>query len=463
MNSQLTGQDALFFNVDRPHAPSYCTLVAIYEPSAVHGERPGFRDIVRHVGGRLDASPVFRQRIVRTSFGLGYPHWVEDALFDIDFHLRHAVLPAPGDWRQLCDAVARIQADALDLTRAPWEMHVIDGLDAIDGLPRGSFAIVTRVHHAVLDGAAAAELIRALHDFAGDRPDVAEAPHEHQPPPGPLESVARTLGDNLAAAARLGMPLARLLPRLAAAGLRSAAFVQGAPRTRFNVDISARRVWDLLSLDLEDVQRIKRSVPGATLNDVALALVGGALRRYLLARDELPARSLVALAPVNTRRHASEKRTSGNSVSMLRVPLGTDIEDPLARLRAVHEASVEAKTLHDSLGPGELTNLQKLAPPAALALAGRVASLTGLGGRGPFPLHNCMVSNVPGPREPLHLLGARLVRLGGVGPLLDGLSLFFNPTSYCGKLFISVTSTPEVLPDPEFMLRCLQESFEEAL
>ncbi|MCY1406525.1 putative diacylglycerol O-acyltransferase [compost metagenome] len=472
MISKLNGLDAMFLNVDRPHAASHCTMIYIYDQSTVKGQRLGFRDVVRHIEGRLDASPTFRRKIVQVPFGLGYPYWVEDDLFDIDFHVRHFALPKPCDWRQFCILVSRIHARAVDLSRAPWEMYVIEGLDNVEGIPKGSFAILTKTHHAATDGTAAAELTWALHDLVGSRGKSVPVTEKKQPASAKrtrfpyVDTFTRMVTDNVTASARMAVPLARVLPKLATTGVRSFARSLlagdgGAPRTRFNADVSAKRVWDSVTLDLADIKRIKNLVPGATVNDAVLALIGGGLRRYLVAKDELPAKSLVSLAPVNTRQDASENQTAGNSVSMLRFPLGTHLDDPLERLQAVQAATSESKTVQQAIGARELTDLQKFTPPATLGLAGRLATATGMGGKGPVVLHNCMVTNVPGPNVPLYMLGAKLVHWGGVGPLVDGLSLIFNPTSYCGKLFISMTSAPNVLPDPEFLCECLNASFEE--
>jgi len=214
-----------------------------------------------------------------------------------------------------------------------------------------------------------------------------------------------------------------------------------------------------VTLDLATVKQITGAVPGATINDAVLAMIGGAMRRYLQAKDELPEKSLVSMAPVNTRLEGAASTT--NTISILRFPLGTHIEDPLERLQAVQLATAESKAIQNAIGAHELTNLQKFTPPATLGLAGRLATLTGGGGKGPVLLHNCMVTNVPGPNTELYLLGAKLVHWGGMGPLADGMSLIWNPTSYCGKMFISLTSSPNIVSDPDFLARCLLDSYEE--
>lgn len=474
MNNKLSGQDAMFLNVDLPHAASHGTMVYIYDQSALGAKPLRFRQIVRHVESRLDASPMLRRRIVQVPFGLGYPFWVDDDQFDVDFHVRHFALPKPGDWRQFCIMASRIQARAVDLSRPPWEMYVIEGLDHIDGIPKGSFAILTKIHHAAMDGTAAAELTWALHEIRpGDgkkaRPVVAaKRPVPAQATTWKLtDTLTRAVADNLSATARLAPPLARLVPRLAASGLRSllsstkSAGAGIAPRTRFNADVSASRVWDSVTLELAAVKQIKSVVPGATVNDAVIAMIGGAMRRYLLDKKELPAKSLVTLAPVNTREKGAQRDASGNTISVVRFPLCTDIEDPIERLAAVRAATAESKAMQSAIGARDLTDVQKFIPPATLGLAGRLSTLLGAGGKGPLPLHNCLVTNVPGPTEPLHMLGAELVYWVGVGPVTDGMSLIWNPTSYREKMFISLTSAPNIVPDPEFLARCLRESFEE--
>ena len=468
--NKLSGQDALFLHVDRPHASSHGTMIYIYDQSTVSGQRLGFREIVRHIESRLDPTSIQRRKIVQVPFGLGYPYWVEDDLFDIDFHVRHFALPKPGDWRQFCILLSRIHARSVDLSRSPWEMYVIEGLDNIEGIPKGSFAIITKTHHAAMDGTAAAEFTWALHDLAGaqgkpiavaDKQEQANTPcHSRRI----TDTLTRMVIDNVSASARMAAPLTRVLPKLATFGLRRLAqslwsSEGGVPRTRFNANVSAKRVWDSVTLDLATVKLIKGTVPGATINDAVLAMIGGAMRRYLQAKDELPEKSLVSMAPVNTRQEGAERTT--NTISILRFPLGTDMEDPLERLQAVQLATAECKAIQNAIGAHELTNLQKFTPPATLGLAGRLATLTGGGGKGPVLLHNCMVTNVPGPNTELYLLGAKLVHWGGMGPLADGMSLIWNPTSYCAKMFISLTSSPNIVPDPDFLARCLLDSYEE--
>ncbi|MDM0117669.1 wax ester/triacylglycerol synthase family O-acyltransferase [Variovorax sp. J22R133] len=472
MYEKLSGQDAMFLHVDQPHAASHGTMVYIYDQSSLGGKTLGFREIVQHIESRLDASPVLRRRIVQVPFGLGYPFWVDDELFDIDFHVRHFALPKPGDWRQFCIMVSRIHARTIDLARAPWEMYVIEGLDNIEGIPKGSFAVLSKIHHAAMDGMAAVELTWALHEIqraAGGREPVVDPAHPVLPQGASLkwfDMLSRSFGDNFMAMSRMAAPLAQVLPRMAMNRMRSLLGPGGAagltaPQTRFNADVVASRVWNSVTFELAEVKQIKSVVAGATVNDALIAVIGGAMRRYLDSKGELPERSLLTMAPVNTRQEDAKGTASGNNVSMLRFPMGTDIADPIARLEAVRAATAESKEMQKAIGAKQLTDIQKFAPPATLGLAGRLAAMTGSGGKGPLVLHNCLVTNVPGPNAPLYMLGAKLIHWGGVGPVTDGMSLIWNPTSYCGKVFISLTSSPNVVPDPEFLAECLRESFEE--
>jgi diacylglycerol O-acyltransferase len=466
---KLSGQDALFLHIDRPNAGTHGTMIYIYDQEDVPGGGPlRFKQILAHVERNLDTAPFFRRKIVQLPLSLGYPYWALDDRFDINFHVRHSALPKPGDWRQFCILASRVQARQIDLSRPPWEMHIIEGLDNIDWLPRGSFAILTKGHHAAMDGSAFAELTWALHDLEAKkgrrRPVVRKATVAHQEiAPSTLTLLAHALQDNLMAPLRMAGPAAKVAPKLGAMALAGVGRMLGgqrieATKTRFNASVSSQRVFDSAIFPFDQVRAIRTAVPGATVNDVVLTVIGGAMRRYLQGRKELPKSTLKAASPVNTRPDKGATGTGGNNISVVTFPLGTDIASPLERLRAVHEATVRTKETANAVGARELTDLSKFAPPATLAFTGRLISLTGLGGAGPFPLHQTAVSNVPGPTVPIYLLGARMRYWSCVAPISDGMGLFHAVTSCDGKLFISPTSTPEMLPDPAHYTQCIRDS-----
>jgi WS/DGAT/MGAT family acyltransferase len=468
---KLTGQDALFLHLDMPHASSHVTMIYLYDQSGL--ARPlRFRQIIGHIEERLDVSPMFRRRIVQAPLGLAYPYWAADPGFDIDFHVRHMALPAPGDWRQFEIMAARIHARPLDLARPPWEMYVIESLDNAGWLPKGSFALVTKIHHAAVDGAAATELTWALHDVLGakGKPTPVLAKQKSvaklQAAPSFTNTVTRIVVDNLAAPLKLAGPVSRALPKLSMAAMKllsRALFSSkgGVPRTRFNHPVSSQRVFESVVFDLARLKPMRAAVPGATVNDVVLAIVGGAMRRYLESKKELPEKPLMALAPVNTRQAAGERQTTGNTISFLTFLLGSDIADPLARIAKVQEATAQTKAHSTAIGAHDLTDISKYAPPATLAFAGRLATMSGLGGKGPLVLHNCIVTNVPGPNAELAMLGARLCYFSGVAPITDGVGAIFAVSSLNGRMFISLTSCPEMVPDPAFFGDCIRASIAE--
>jgi diacylglycerol O-acyltransferase len=405
---------------------------------------------------------------VQLPLSLGYPYWALDEQFDLNFHVRHSALPKPGDWRQFCILASRIHARQLNLSRPPWEMHVIEGLDNIEWLPRGSFAILTKAHHAAMDGSAFAELTWALHDLDAKKgrrvPVVRKVKVKKQEAaPDLLTLLMHAIQDNLTAPLRMAGPAAKVLPKLGALALSHASrFLSGgaAPgiKTRFNGTISSERVFDSVLYDFEKIRAIRARVPGATINDVVLATIGGAMRNFLQKYKELPKTPLAALSPVNTRADKKATGTSGNNISALTFPLGTDIQAPLERLRAVHKATAGIKETAKAIGANELTDLSRFAPPATLAFAGRLISLAGLGGAGPSPLHQTIVSNVPGPTVPIYLLGARMRYWSCVAPICSGAGLFHAVTSCDDKLIISMTSTPKMLPNPAEYAQCIRES-----
>jgi WS/DGAT/MGAT family acyltransferase len=231
------------------------------------------------------------------------------------------------------------------------------------------------------------------------------------------------------------------------------------PKTRFNRPVSAHRVMEGRQFDLQDVRAIKNSLPGATVNDAVLTIVGGALRRYLQEKRELPDESLVAMAPISVR-SKDEKNTLGNRVAAMVVALGTHIEDPVERLETVHNAAAQSKEMTNAVGAKLMTDYSQFIPSTTAALAARLYTEYGLADRLNVPF-NCVVTNVPGPQIPLYFGGARLVTQFGLGPVFDGMGLIFPVFSYCGTLTISLTACRDMVPDPEFFSECLQASFDE--
>lgn len=464
---QLTAQDASFIYGENTRSPMHIGGVAIYDPSTVKGGKQRFKDILQFIEDRLHLAKTFRRKLVEVPFNLDHPYWIEDKDFDLEFHVRHIRLPEPGDWRQFCIQVARLHSRALDMTKAPWEITVIEGLDAIEGLPVGSYALVTKIHHACIDGVAGADITEVLHSLEsyGAPPPPVEKPWRGEDVPNPVELMTRAQFNNFTQPLRFAEVMARAVPAMAnfQAGLAQRKFTvnTNVPKTRFGHVISSHRVIEGRTLDLAAVKGVRRAIEGATINDAVLAICGGALRKYLLSKKELPNFSLIAMAPISVR-SSGESGEEGNSVAGMTVALGTDIEDPLERLRSVHIAAQSSKEMTHAVGAKLMTDLGQFVPSTTAALASRLYSEVSMAEQISHP-YNCVVSNVPGPQFPLYSAGARLVTQYGLGPLHDGMGLMFPVFSYCGKITIAVNACRNMIPDPEFFAECLQLSIDEML
>lgn len=464
---QLSGLDASFMYFETPTTPMHVGGCSIYDPSTVPGGgKVRFKDIIRHVEQRLGQSRTFRQRAVTVPFNLDHPYWIEDPDFDIEFHIRHIALPEPGDWRQLCIQVARLHSRQMDLTKPQWEMTVIEGLDNIPGLPKGSFAVVTKMHHAAVDGVSGMEIITVLHDTRPDAPPPEPKPWTPEKIPSPADLLTRAHIHNLQQPLRFAQALSKAVPGLAklaqqltAGTVRMPATgARPAPRTRFNGKVTAHRVVEALEFPLADFKAFRNAVPGVTINDGVMAVVGGGLRKYLKSKDDLPAESLVAMAPISVRSE-SEKGTAGNSVSAMLVAIGTHIDDPLARLKFVHEEAVNSKGLTNAVGARNLSEFSQFIPGALAGLGARLATQFEMTDQG--AAINTVITNVPGPQDPLYFAGARMVSTFGLGPVAPGMGLIHPITSYCGKMVIAVTSDRTIMPDPGFYAQCIKDSFAE--
>ena len=463
---QLTGIDTLFLTQETERTPLHISPLLIYDPSTAPGGKVRFKDILRLFGSRLHLAPIFRRRLVEVPMGLDYPYWVEADDFDLEFHVRHIALPQPGDWRQLCIQVARLHARILDRSRPLWEVYVIEGLDNIEGLPKGCFALFLKMHHAAIDGVSGAEIIGAIHDTeprAVPHESPAAAPWQPEAPPSQTQLVMRAWLNNLRQPVRLAQTVGSLLPaaKRIRDGLRENRFrhIRERVNTRFNGRIGAHRVVNARFFPLAQIKAIKDLVPGATVNDVVVTIVAGALRNYLLAKGELPAVSLVAGAPINVRTEA-DQGSGGNLVSMMTLSIYTDIADPIERLHQVHDECLSSKEYSSAVGARTLTDLTQTIPARVAALGFRAASQTMLMTGATSPI-NTIISNVPGPQVPLYMAGARLLCSAGCGPLLDHMGLFHAVLSYHGGISVTVTACRDMLPDPDFYAECIHASYDE--
>ncbi|NCF61963.1 MAG: wax ester/triacylglycerol synthase family O-acyltransferase [Gammaproteobacteria bacterium] len=466
MMQQLSAQDAQFLYIETGNNLTHVMGVNIYDPATAPGGKVRFKDIIEHVEGRLDTSPVFKRRLMRLPYDLDYPYWVEDEYFDIEHHMFHSRLPNPGDWRQFCIHLSRHFSRPMDMNRPLWDMYVIEGLGRIKGFPKGSYAIATRVHHAAIDGASAMHFFSAVSDKdAKGTPAIKIAKKAKSPggAPSTVTVLNRAVVSNIQSPVKMASTLLRFSPAIYDSikkTLRSdAGKSTRVPKTRFNQAVSPHKMFDATRFSLDEMKQIKASVEGATINDVVIAICSGALRRYLDFHGELPADPLVAIAPVNARSSGSEAEMPGNKISAMSVALPTGIEDPLERLQAIRDTTRQTKAAKSGISARLMTDLTKHAPAATLAGVARIIA----SGRFTSSLCNLFISNVPGPQQALYMNGAKLLHSYGLAPLADGMGLFIATPSYNGEMTFNIISAREMLPDIGFFRECLDASFDELL
>lgn len=486
---QLSGLDATFLYMETGTQFGHVSSLSIYEPP----DRPGYDALAEWraaIDKRLHLLEPLRRRLVQVPMNLDHPFWIEDPAFDLDFHVRHTAVPPPGNDEQVADLVSRIIGRPLDRSRPLWETYVIEGL------PGGRYGILTKVHHATIDGASGAELLTMMLDQTPEGDDVPPPETEWKPERVPSDfEVLQRAGASLVRKPARGILLtARTLRELgkatrnpfvvaAANQIRSSlrgplgAVLNigrnrdaepdqppialpsiGAPRTPFNASITPHRKFAYRSTSLDAVKAVKNEL-GATVNDVVMAVCAGALRAYLLEKDALPDRPLVAMVPVSTRTgDETEKWT--NRVSGLIANLPTDIDDPVARVKAVHESMVSSKQLFDAIPASTLTEFAAFPPPAVFTRAMRMATRFSIGNRTNPPL-NVVISNVPGPRQPLYSAGSRLVHYFPVSTIAEGQGLNITVQSYLDTLDFGLVSCRELVPDVWHLADLLVDELEQ--
>jgi diacylglycerol O-acyltransferase / wax synthase len=461
---QLTEMDYSFVQMESNRTPMHISPVIFYDQSGLKSGKLRFKQVLEVFQDNLHKSAVFRRKLAGGALGFDTPYWVEDPEFDLEFHVRHIALPQPGDWRQLCILLARLQARGLDMRRPLWEAYVIEGLNQVQGLPANSFAIMLKVHHAAIDGVSAAEILSAIHS-----PTKNPQPSQHQDDwhgeqdPSALKVLSRAYLNNLKRPLKFVETVGQLVPHLIQAN-RAAADSEPEPKapgvkTRFNGRVSSYRVTDAIVMDLARVKSIKNAVGDTTVNDIIVSVVGGGMRKYLQAKGELPDSSLSCGAPINIRADRNSDSV-GNQVGMMTIDMATNIEDPIERLQAVAAHAQKSKAYSSALGASTMMDISKGLWPQVVGLGMRAATLAAASGDMAMPIHT-VVSNVPGPQVPLYLAGARMHMIMGMGPLMDAMGVFHGVISGAGMITINFVSCRELLPDPGFYRECLQAAYDE--
>ena len=443
---RLSGLDASFLYLETSTQPLHVCSVLELDTSTIPGGY-SFERLRDELALRIAAIPSFREKLSNTFLNLDHPVWVEDEEFDVDRHVHRIGLPAPGGRVELAEICGHLAALPLDRRHPLWEMWAIEGLDGSDARKGGRLAVMTKVHHAAVDGVTGANLMSQLCSLEPD-----------PPPPVPVQVRGRDVNPLRIALGGLGRFASRpidlatnVLPSTVttvidtvrrAAGGRAMANPFAAPQSPFNGSITAHRNVAFAQLDLSDIKTVKGHF-GVKVNDVVMALVSGVLRNYLIEHGQLPESSLVAMVPVSV--HDRSDRPGRNQVSGMFSSLHTEIEDPAERLMAISEANTVAKEHSSAIGATLLQDWSQFAGPAVFGVAMRVYARTRL--TESRPVHNLVVSNVPGPQVTLYFLGAEVQAMYPLGPIFHGAGLNITVMSLNGRLNVGLISCPELLPD----------------
>lgn len=463
--SQLSAQDAQFLYIQSATNLTHVMAVYIYDPSTAPGGKVRFKDIIEHVQKRLHISPMFTRKLYRLPLDIDHPYWVKDEHFDLEAHISHGRLPEPGDWRQFCIHVARHHSKPLDMTRPLWDMYVLEGLDNIPGYAKGSYAILTRIHHSTIDGVSGAHFFAALSDKDAEGTPAIPLP-ESSPDENDLPSTAeilnRAITSTVTSPVKLAQAFLKFTPALLSSAQKKLTGDQteteaGVPQTRFNGPVTPHKMFDAITFDLDELKKMRLKVEDATINDVVLTICSGALRRYLNKHKELPRESLVAIAPVNARSRSGEEANPGNNISAMTIKIWSNIADPVKRLEAIRNTTRETKAAKSGLSARIMTDLTKHIPGVTMAGVARILTDERFAPK----MSNLMVSNVPGPQIQLYMNGAKLTHQYGLAPLAHGMGLFIATPSYNGTISFSIISDRKIMPDVEFFRECLQGAFNE--
>lgn len=455
MHDRLSHLDVSFLHLESPSMPMHVGGVAIFEAPAGGFDYDAF---VALITSRIPLVPRYRQKVRWVPVGIGNPVWVDDNEFDLSYHVRRSALPRPGTDKQLKDFVARVQSRPLDRSRPLWEIYLVEGLTD------GRVAIITKTHHAMVDGVGAIDMGQVILDTT---PEPALSKVDDWVPerePSGAELVGGVLGDWLRKPTAIAESVRAEASNVTAAAMRVAGVAGGllayavttakpAPESPWNVAIGQQRRFGMARTELDDYKRIRKA-HGGTVNDVVLATVAGALRAWLQTRGENVASgtSLRAMVPVSVRGDSPAGPALGNRVSTFFVDLPVGESNPMIRLSQVAYAMTGLKESGQSIGAEALIGLGGFAPPTLLALGARAAAA--LSKR----LFNVIVTNVPGPQMPLYAAGARMLEMYPVVPLVTNQALAIGLASYNGGVFWGINADRDAIPDVDVLATCIEES-----
>jgi WS/DGAT/MGAT family acyltransferase len=440
---RLSGLDASFLYFENSSMLMHVCGLFVLDKSTMPEEYE-FARMRDRLHERVGGNPMFRRKLHSPMLNFDHPVWVDDDEFDVEHHVHRAIVPAPGGRIELAAVCSDIAAQQLDRNRPLWEMWVLEGL------ADGSVAVLTKMHHASVDGVSGASLVSELCSIEPDAPPISAGRSE--PAATRRPSDAHIVLDGALRLATRPVKFARLLPSTLgsvtgwverARSGRAMPTPFTAPRTSFNGTVTGHRSVAFARMSLADVKEVKNAFD-CTVNDVVLTMCSGALRKYLADRGELPDQSLLAMVPVSV--HGKSDAPGTNKVSGMFASLASDIDDPVQRLASIAEQNLVAKEHHKTLSASLLQDWAQFAAPNTFALAVRVYSKLRLAERHPV-IHNLVISNVPGPPMPIYFMGARITGFYPFGPIFHGAGLNITVLSNDGHLDVGLIACRELAPD----------------
>lgn len=455
---QLSGLDAAFVHQETRRTPMHVCAVLVYDIG--NDQRGAIRtqQLQRLVADRLKDFPLFRRKLRRVLLDVDTPYWVDVARPNWSRHISERFLDAGAGWPEFLKVVAATHSCTLDLSQPPWEMVLISSIDGFPGLPDHCQALVIKIHHAAIDGISLARVIEAMH---GGVPVTPARASKSAPDPDSWDIWRRLNQRNLGRNYKFAETLGNLVPGVLRAREVRAEHSDLPPmcrtRLRFNDRVSGGRSVGAIIWPREAFMAIKRAVRHVTLNDIALSIVGGAIRQYLRQKRQLPASSAVAGVPISLR-GGGGKGPGSNQIATMMVGLATGVADPVERLRLVHRYAVAGKKHIDALGTGTVMDISDSLSPNVLSSSLKVIASASSMVDVPVPFHT-MVSNVPGPARPMRLGEAELVVPLGFGPVRDNMGLFHIVSSGDSRISLSFSACDRLLPDGGVYQQCLEQAF----
>ena len=469
---QLNIQDAGFIYQDTEQTPMHICGLGIFDQSTSKNKRMDLAGIVDYIQQRIHQAPILQQKLLHPPMELERPFWVADPDFKLEDHVFQLKLDAPGNKKQLTQIVAELAATRMDLDKPLWEIYLVEGLNDFPGVSKGSFAMITKIHHCCVDGGSGNNLFAALVDLSPDAvPPKAEVQEEVEKPklPGKYEMLTQAYARNTISAAQQTIAFNKRLPSLAKAavdlyrGRRESGAKLSVPLTRFNRTPDKERAFGFTQFSLKDAKAIKNAVPGTTINDVMVCIVSGGMRKFLDAKGELPEQSLGAMMPKNMRQGDEHNEQSGNKVGGLFASIHSNIEAPLERLTAINVSTTQAKAFAEEMDTGAIfPNLMGgfLYPKVGKAFTKMAQKHRLMERVGPVVL-NTVITNVMGPPFDLYHAGAKQLSFMGLPPLTDGGAISHAIYSLNDIVSLGVVSCPSMIDDGEFYIQCCEEAFAE--